>query len=1056
MAKKATRRTSLGPVFGTQELELLVDAKALADRTVAAGAIEDLPALDRQVSGGQIQILDRHFAAQGTLHAQVSFLGQGARVDAFGDGLQAPLAKDGNPGLLDVGASFGLSTDASAKSAGFTLSASAGASGSFRYRHYLPVAQGTQLPEALVDLVTGSRLPLLIDLGELPQPGEVHRLDTTLGLDLGLDFQAGHDTQQSVTLDFAEGLSVPFKFDVAATVKAALGLSLRDRMVIAVGRAGLLEGDGVRIRIQRENERKLSFGTTFALDLHYDLGTGLAQLFEEAVDQVPVPRLVRTAEEVTAQVAAGNWDALRARATGEVAEVLDDLLNQVSGVVTGDPDWRDWLAKDDRVAELTGFLSEVVTFYDGLDARVQGLWDRLLAKADLGQGSKVRTWLQEVAKLSAPGFDLEDLLSGEARQWVDAVEALTGRSLEEMVAGGEVKSTLTEAGDLASEALDVLTDTPSDVLAKIRAFAQATGIEQTVSVLRELDSPQKLQGTVSTRIQALAARLVGKAVDEIDPADLAKVQAWAAKVEEYLPDPTRPGTKAHELAQRIEKRLEELKLDYGLSIAFEMERVSRTTSLLDVELSGDDSRRSFRRNVGESLHGGEIRDVLEVLASGSGLVDAERKGAGADADDADEAPDFLLRECAFTSEQIRSSALTVVFDLAGLGRMVSGKETATTRRIEQATVRVQDRRRADRSVKPKAADRFVRTGRYAAGFQRAERTKALATESSIWLVCEERGQGLDLDAGYGAAQGDPGIRRSLRLAFTWEDTSAAENEIGALTKLLSDLGFQPASGEALSPRQILQRGQSVRFGFSIELDQGAVTQWLAKLSADEASWNLAFLNASYRWLAERFVTRPRLKDADSWNTWDLGLVLSTFLRTGEFRDHWLSAPDDFFQEVPNIHVEGAGTGGWPVNVEVGPLQDPTEVTGPLAWILIKRGRGLRAVEPLHKAWRKALKVRTPAAYRELSKQFVRTFKKASVHTLRWPNSMFCTWLWVAGLNVVAPELLGSARGLASLRWRTSAAEGADATWSEPEFWTLPDGVPNLLARKVLPIQDAGS
>jgi len=58
--------------------------------------------------------------------------------------------------------------------------------------------------------------------------------------------------------------------------------------------------------------------------------------------------------------------------------------------------------------------------------------------------------------------------------------------------------------------------------------------------------------------------------------------------------------------------------------------------------------------------------------------------------------------------------------------------------------------------------------------------------------------------------------------------------------------------------------------------------------------------------------------------------------------------------------------------------------------------------------------------------------------------------------VVAPKLLASARGLASLRWRATDGSGADAAWSEPAFWMLPGGIPDLLARRVLPIRAASA
>jgi hypothetical protein len=1046
MANESNQRVSLGHLFEKEELELLAVADLLSQKLGKASR-DDLPALDRKLSPTTLPLLGAELKTSGELFARARFLGEKPLDDPYGTGTPVELAGSGNLGLLELGADFGVDLPKGEDDASQRLKVSGSASGDVRYRHYLRCKPGDEVGKALRDLVTGSRLPNLLNLAELPAPDEVHRLDTKLAFDVGLAAEAGYKTAGEWAVRFAGGLSAPFVFDAKATFKASLGLSIVDRMVLAVGRADLIDPDTVRIRLQRAQERKLSFGATFMLDLHYDFGTGLAHLFEEMVDQVAVPRLVRTAREVTDLLASGDWDEVREKLTGEVAEVLDDLLDAAAGELTGgDEDWRTWLAGDEKLQGLQQRLRQVVDAYDGLEAEIQGLWERLLSAAELGQGSKFRSWLEDAARLASPDFELEDLLSGEARNWVDAIEALSGVSLEEMVSGGAWKQTVQETGEQAERALKALDAVPPKALKLIQDFAKETGIERTVEVLRGLDSPEALQQTVSRRIQRLAERMVGKAVAEIDADDLEAIQAWAGKVQAALAAPA-------ELKKEIKGRLEQLELDYSLSISFEIERVSRTTSLLDVEVSGHEAHRRLRRKLGNALGRGDAAALLETLVSGGGVADPDADDPEEDAHEADESPPFRIRECAFTSERIRTSAQTVVFNLIGCGRLVKSNERGITRRLEQSVVRIEDA----------GGGSYVRRGRYSAGFQRGERitastkdpsgerTVTLSTEASIWLVTEEKGGGLDLEKKYDADVSGPDVERSLRLSFVWDDASITKREVTGLSKILSDLGFQPVSPDVTLLEDVLKPGHELRFALEIRFPEQAVGEWLAGLKEkDQDSWNLAFLNASYRWAAENFVER-----GDVVANLSLGEMLTLLFQSPQFRKEWLSAPDNFFTLLPAIKVKTGGGTGPTVTVPLRPLGSGLTQAGALVyWILVKRGRGFAAVEPLADAWQAALAQRTPKAYRKLSGQFVRAWKKASVHTMRWPNSTFCLWLWIAGLNVVAPKLLQEARGLATLRWRTSAAQ-PDAPWSEPEFWTLPSGIPNLLARKVLPIKDAG-
>lgn len=1048
MANGANQLTSLGNLFGKKELGLLAVADLLS-QDLGGARRDDVPALDRKISPTTLQLFGAELNTRGELFARARFLGRQPFDDPYGTGTPVKLAGSGNLGLLEVGAGFGIDLPESQDKSSQMIKVSGSASADLRYRHYLRCKPSDSVGEALGALVSGSRLPNLLSLDELPAPDEVHQLDTKLAFDLGLGFEAGYKAAGDWAVELAGGLSAPFVFDAQATFKATLGLSVVDRMVLAVGRADLLDPDAVRIRLQREQERKLTFGATFSLDLHYDFGTGLAPLFEEMVDQVPVPRLVRTAREVTDLVASKSWDLVREKLTGEVAEVLDDLLNEIAGELTGgDKNWRQWLAGDEKLESLQARLKQVVEAYDGLDAEIQGLWERLLSETEVGEGSRFRGWLEEVSKLASPSFKLEDLLSGEARDWVEAVEALTGTSLEEMVVGGSWKKTLEEAGEKAQRALDALKAldaAPGKALGLIQSFAEKTGIEETVKVLRSVDTPEKLQQRVSKRIQRLAERMVGKAVGEIDADDLLAIRAWAGKVQKALAAPDA-------FKKKVKDKLQELKIDYSLSLSFEIERVSRSTSLLDVEVSGSPAHQQLRRNLGNALGKGDAAALLRTLVAGGGVVDRDADDPDEDARQANDPPAFRIRECAFTSERIRTSAQTAVFSLIGCGGLFKSNERGVTRRLEQSAVRIEDL----------GAGNYLRRGRYSAAFQRGERIQAsskdpsgegtvsLATESSIRLVTEEKGGGLELDNAYDADASDPEVKRSLRLTFVWDDDSITKMEIVGLSKILSDLGFQPASQDVTSLQDVLKPGHELRFALEIRFPEEAVTEWLSGMRADPSSWNLAYLNACYRWAEEDFVER-----GDVAPNLTLGEVLAAMFPDEEFREQWLSAPDNFFTLVPTVKVKTGGGAGPTVTVPLRPLGKGLTPTGLMVyWILVKRGKGLKAVPDLADAWQEALDQRTPDAYRALSRQFVRAWKKASVHTMRWPNSMFSLWLWIAGLNVVAPDLLNQARGLASLRWRSPAGPG-EVAWSGPEFWTLPDGVPDLRKRQVLPIADAG-
>lgn len=1030
--------TTLGNLFDNQKLRVRIDQISRLDDPVGSNPLSGLPRLDRSVSGAQIHVIDQLFEAGGSLKADVELLGVGVKVDPFGTGAKAPLSSDKNLGLLSVAVSSNLKTEAGGGSGETRISARAGASGELLYRHYLPLDPKRKLGNALGSLVRDTRLPNLVDLEKPPARGEVHSLDAKLRLDFAISGQAGYKVSEDLLTTVSQNLSQPFKFNAEASLRAALGLSLYDRISFVVGRAHQHRDGWVRVRVQRENERRLSFTAAFALDLEYDFGTGLAQLFEEMIEQVPVPRLVRTAETITSTLETGDWDAAKKRLTAEMEEVLDDLVSEVLELATGqDQDWRDWLDGDPRIAQIVDFAREVVEFYDSLDARVASLWERLVSKAKLEEGSTMRSWLEELAEIGDQGLSPDDFLGGNAATLAQAVEAISGRSLEEIVLDNAptFKETLADVSTVASDTLDLITGTPGQVLEQIKKFTEKTGIGRTVDELRKLDSKDDLKTAASNRIRNLAGRLVDKAWDRLTKADLEAVRSWAETVHDWLPDPTAPGTKAAELASRIKTELEKIKLDYGLSIGIEIERVSRTTALLDFEIDYRQASSQLRRDVSQALRTGRLQRVVEILADASHTT--ESLGTPIDQGDEPSSAPYRLRECVFTSERIRSEAQNVSFSLVGLGINFKTKERAFNRRIEQSTLRVEQPQVA-------GGGQPVRTATYAAAYQRGDQTGPHDNEGGVWLVSSLKSTDVRPEADF-----ETETDRFLRLTFAWESEHIQENEISGLSRLFSDLGFQPASPDVTLLRTLLVPGEHVRSSFEIRFHRAALDRffggsWNGDVAA-EGRWNRAFLNAAYRWLSEGYVQRGHISNSP----WSLGHTLARIVTSDPFRKNWLSV-GGFFDALGGKTFHLPDPGHSEVQIKIGrPDGDPTDLTGPTKSILEKRGKGWKALAKLRKAYSEAISSRSPAAYRELSETFANTWKQASLQTLRWPSSLGAIWLWIAAVAALDPELLKDARGVARVH-RRSALDGAPASnasgteaqlWNPPEYWTLPIGIP---------------
>ncbi len=984
--------STLGPLLGNDKLRAIYDKVAALDDPVGSAAFElDIPDFRK---GGNVRFFDEVVDVTGSidLGASLSIHAANARVkDLFGTGgeLAAPAGKSLADFRFQIGGSVGAA--AATATSVLTVSARGSLTSGVDYRHVLPVRQNIKRLTALTNVVKDTRPPQRVTFGDL-EDGEVHRLDATLHLDFDLGIQAGRSFAIEQSLDLFDDLpAVDITVNGQLTLQASLGLSLYERMFLAVGR----NGERIRVRLQRDRQRRLGFSAMMALQAEYDFGGSLANVLEQALDQVQTPKLLDTVQKIVDPVAAGNWDAIRASLTGELADTLSELLDS-SG-------WKDFLAGSPEVQDLLELSQKIVDFYDGIDPLIQGFWDRLLGKADLGPDSKTREVLARLTQVDQPDFDIEDLLDldGDARELVDLIETLSGKSLEEILlsSSAAIDEILGKVAGLARQAERIF-DLDDEVVARIHDFAERTGIAATIDFLRQNASVASIEGLVSERIRRLVERLVGKTWEQIklDPADLAKVEAWAQRIQNLLAAP-------EEFEQKLLAKIRDVRGEIGFSLTLEIERVSTSTALLDFEIDRDSEFKKLHKRLQKALVGGNVRDLLKVLADEADKDKYENQ-----------ALPFLLRECVFTSRRVRTSASTFVLSLLGpLGHFVE-KQRGVNRRIEETHLRV-----------TQAGQAFRRQASYSGGFSRTDVRNKTTNESALWLEVEDAGGGLDIDAAY---DDDDALARSLRVTYSRDDLDTTPEELAILGGRLQQLGFGDADMSSVPPNA------QTRFSIDVRLPAEALTAFTGGLNLTSA-WNRDFLDAAQRWFDELLVGRPS-PDASGFSH---GQVINAFInQRPEFHQLWTKSVQEFAEAVrgKNLKVRLPGKEVPIKVVRAGPLPSPPffQPYDPIRALISKRGRGLRRMKTLAGSLSNAFQSRTPDDYEAAIRDFANAFKTASVYSTQWPTPTFGTWLVMERLARLAPAVLQQARGVALLRFKDNAAGDA---WSEPIVWRLTDG-----------------
>jgi hypothetical protein len=968
-------------VLGSPTAKLIINDLLPLGEQVGTGAFS-VPADKLKLQSGTIPVFDQVLTLDASMQGTLEILNASAAAIAFdsGDGGFTAPAESSFAELTLAGKAVLAGQASSHTPAGLSLSLGLEAGAELRYRHLLPVAQNRSRLDAFKRVTAGSALPQRIDFTRLAA-GEVHELTALIYLDLGMKIAAGGD---AVFIgDLFRDLPSPVRFHVQYVAEASLGLSIYERMKITAGRALLIDPKRVRLRVERESRRQLTLGASFSLQLQYNLAGGFESLLEEALDLLPFRRAMgtlRTVRGIVKEVGSSDWQQIKARLTEKAAAEVTEFL--------GDAKWLAWADNSQEVKDFLELSQKAVKAFDDLDDRLQSLWTRLLGRTGLTDGSEARTLLERLAALDPKRP--ERLLDQDLHDLIAGVEILSGKSLEEILLASGASADVEEVRDLAREALRFIKDAPQGLLTKIDSFAGRTGIQKTIDWLRaNATSLDKLKATAEAQVIQVVQRLTGKALDQIGAQDFNQIRQWAATVGNALGAP-------EQIEERLRSRIQSLRGEAGFSVAVELDRLSRTTAVLDLEFDPqDDDTRQAAAKIGQSDLGGILRDLP----------------AGSDRPDKAETFPYQLRECVFTSRRVRTSAVNLFFSWFGWTK-------SRRQQVEEVVLQL-----------TQSGTAFTREAVYSGGAVLTSQVPGVSSTAAVWLISNARGSGKDLAAQYNS------VDREMRLTFSREDEKTTVKELEALETLLNNLGFTPKLPDELFAAGA-PVGGSTRFSIDLRLPESAVDTFWGNLStsSEEKQWAFDVLNALHRWFDEPLVSDEVQVEGERRPS---GKILSSALREKNVRDAWITGRPDLDREAMQGPVELV-IGGQVVPVQLATRRPNGDAEWRTLVVLpITRSHYAFSLPALRDASKQvASKSRKPADLAALNRTAAKSLLALQPSPGLWSSPLLGMWLLLSRLAAKNAEALQEARGVAALRWK-----GASGEWS-PEIltWRLAAGL----------------
>jgi hypothetical protein len=811
--------TSIGNLFGNVPAKI-IDAIGPLEQTVST-----TPPYEKDVSldtgNKSLDLFGTPISVDATLSAKVQ---AGALT-------QVPFADDqitvnGMYASLAINGAISASGTASAKQGVLQLSANASANASFNYQHYLPVDGSRTRLAAFIDLAKTTSLPQLADPKSIVK-GEVLDFKAAFGVDFGLKATYGATLGVADTFhlfaQLTDGLSFPFTVHAALAVSAAFGFALDDTMRYTIGCLGLTDShaDWVRIRIERANKKTITFSLAINLTIDYDATSGAQMLLDKAFALVPMPQVIKTLQEVST-LAAGSWNDFKQKVSNEAAIVIGRLVD--------DSGWENLVAASPAINDMIVAANKIVTLYDGIDTKVKSVFEELISKLNATELGKLEPIIQQVAAIDVDNLDLTSLLDQQEQDIVHWIEVLSGQNLEELVITGNVKPALTRAVTLAKQIETFLSGGgASAAVAKVNAILNKSGATAFVAWLQKnATSVQALQNAGDQAVGDIVRRLVGKELNAITLADVARIQKFATDLNNILTAP-------QQLHDKLQKGIQKLKGTIGFNVSLELTRVSENSAILDVEI--DPTNSAVVSAVKSALRGGDVKQFLATL-----------NAIRASNTDAPAYP-YLIREAILISRQIRTSAMSTVVSFLGFT-----DQTLETRLVE-TTINIYGGGTAAPG----------RDATYNGGVSVRRFDGAVTSEGAASLRITASGPGTDTDSAYDTAT------PALRLTYTRQDTKTDSTDVEAIRQLLLDFAVTTNLNQVTT--NVLQGKQS-NLALAIEFTPPAVTALIAK---DAKGWERDALNAAHRWFADPDRTPMEVNP---------GRDMSAAVITQSFGRHW--------------------------------------------------------------------------------------------------------------------------------------------------------------------------
>ena len=775
--------SKLGQIFTagvSNEIAVLLDDVAnsgVLDR-VGTSAFQ-LQSLAVDAAKPNLQVFDLTANLDANAKATASIDAPSAEIAPFDPAEPLTAPQGSSYAQLEIDGNLSGSLGGAIKNAPLTVSASAAPS--FTYTHWITVAATEKRIDALTRLVTTAQLPQFANLTSL-LPGEATRFAATLQIDLGAEAKYGQSFDLAKAVSLFDGLSAQLKANVTYQIKASLGWSLYDEMDVVVANAQQQHAGWVRVRIDRTRNDTFTLGATFALNVAWD-ASSIADALEKAFQMTPLPRAI----DILKTVASGNWDAIKTQISDRAA---DDLIGYIAG--TG---WKQDAANSPEVTKAIADVNKVVSIYNGVDAKVQQLWSSLLLKVDLQPGSDLRTTIDKIAALDPQNPNLQQFLSPEAQKDLQMLEALSGKSIEQLLVGSDagVSIAIARAVSLAKQLERVLNDTPTEVMGALKTFAQQHGIQSAITWLaKNATSLDAIEAFGDQAIKNIVTKAVGKAWNEINPQDLQAVQTWAQKIV----------TQWDDLSAKLAAAAKYLQGTLGFNLSVELSRASEWSAVLDFEI--DPTNSTAVQAVRANLPKGNVHDMLVAL-----------DGVGASA--------YTIRDSVITSRQLRTGVSTAILSLLGLQSL----QKVSSQQFIESVVQITD---------------SGRTANYSGGFTLSVTTGSTSSDCSASAV----GEGSDASHDPDAPFANPA--RELHLTFSRNDSKTSAAALQALQTLLEDLGFFVTAGE---PATDTPAGSDTAFTIDIVLDANALAQFAN--DDGESNWNNDFRNAAFRLFNDALV-----------------------------------------------------------------------------------------------------------------------------------------------------------------------------------------------------------